>query len=113
MLYGYDCLHTARGRKVADWFLEWYPRPGQYEIGKQRLAMDCPWCRRPVIWQKGRLLVAPPGVPVEARSYQQATRYAMDQPEQYSCLEDVLSDPKQADRADPYKQGYWLNVNVP
>lgn len=113
MLHGLDCPHPSCSKKVADWFIEWYPRLKQYEIGKQQLAMDCPWCRRAVIWRKGILLVAPPGIPVEVRSYEQATRYATDQPEGYPSLEAFLADPKQAARAEPFKRGYWLNVNVP
>jgi len=113
MLHGHDCPHPDCGKKVEDWFIEWYPRPKQYEIGGKRLAMDCPWCRQPVMLEKGRPVVPTQTMPVEARSYAEATKYAASQPEKYTSLEAFLSDPSQAEKAAPYKQAYWPNVTIP
>ena len=33
--------------------------------------------------------------------------------EHYPSLEAFLSDPGQAQKAAPYKQGYWADVNIP
>jgi hypothetical protein len=52
-------------------------------------------------------------MPVEARSYAEARKYAASQPEKYTSLEAFLSDPNQAEKAAPYKQGYWPNVKIP
>jgi hypothetical protein len=113
MPHDHDCPYSDCGKKVLDWFLEWYPRAKQYEIGKRQLAMDCPWCRRPVVL-KNRLLAIPSSpMNMEVRSYDQATEYAKQQPEAYPSLEAFLSDPKQAAKVAPYKHGYWPNVSIP
>jgi hypothetical protein len=108
-LYPYDDC----GRRVKDWFLEWYPLSIQHEIGRRRLAMDCPWCRRPVMLLKRRPVLPTHGMHCEARSYDEATRYVAIQPEKYPSLEAFLSDPNQSEKAAPYQQGYWPNVNIP
>jgi hypothetical protein len=108
-----NCPYDDCAKPVKDWFIEWYPKPKQYEIGGQRLAMDCPWCRRPVHVKGVRVVLPTKKVPVEARDYAAATQYAADQPEHYPSLEAFLSDPVQALKAGPYKQGYWPNVNIP
>jgi hypothetical protein len=108
-----NCPYDDCAELVKDWFIEWYPKPKQYEIGGRRLAMDCPWCRRPVEVMGVRVVLPTRKVPVEARDYAAATQYAADQPEHYPSLEAFLSDPVQVQKAAPYKQGYWPNVNIP
>jgi hypothetical protein len=113
MPHGEICPYADCAKCVADWFIEWYLKPQQYEIGKQRLAMDCPWCRRPVIWQGQQRLIAPVGIPVEVRSYQQATHYARSPPYNQLSLEAFLMDPREDQRTEPFRKGYWPNVNLP
>jgi hypothetical protein len=108
-----DCPYDDCGKRVKDWFIEWYPKPKQYEIGAHRLAMDCLWCRRPVDIQGMRVVLPTRKVAVEPRGYDAASQYAADQPEHYPSLEAFLSDPIQAEKAAPYKKGYWKNVNIP
>jgi hypothetical protein len=60
-----------------------------------------------------RPIVPTQAVSVEARHYDEAEKYAVIQPENYPSLEAFLSDPNQAEKAAPYKQGYWPNVNIP
>jgi hypothetical protein len=107
------CPYEDCGKFVKDWYIEWYPLPKQYEIGRRQLAMDCPWCRRPVLLEKRRPVLPTQKVPMEARSYAEATKYAVIQPEIYLSLEAFLSDPNQVEKAAPYKLGYWENVNIP
>jgi hypothetical protein len=98
---------------VKDWYIEWYPLPKQYEIGGKRMAMDCPWCRRPVLLDRRQPVIPTKPMPMEARSYDEATKYAVIQPENYPSLEAFLSDPNQAEKAAPFKQAYWNGVNIP
>lgn len=107
------CPYDDCGKPVKDWFIEWYPKSRQYEIGAKRLAMDCPWCRRPVEIQGLRVALPTKKAPAEVRDYDVATKYAADQPEGYASLEAFLSDPLQAEKAAPYKQDYWKSVNIP
>src|SRR6476469_2825189 len=96
--------------QIKDWFVEWYPPSQQSEIGREKLAMDCPECHRAVILQKRTIQPAPPGIPMAHRDYQHATKWAQ---KNYSTLEDFLVDPTQQYRAKPFRVNYWPNVNLP
>lgn len=113
MPHGDICPYADCARAVSDWFVEWYPPAQQREIAAGRLAMDCSWCGRPVVWQKLRLLIALAEIPVEVRSYQQATRYAQSPPYSKRDLETFLMDATEAIRGEPFRKGYWPNVNLP
>jgi hypothetical protein len=108
-----DSPYEDCGKFVKDWYIEWYPLPKQYEIGGKRTAMDCPWCRRPVMLDRRRPIIPNKQMPMQARSYDEATKYVVIQPENYPSLEAFLSDPNQAEKAAPFKQGYWKGVNIP
>jgi hypothetical protein len=107
------CPYPDCGKTVKDWFIEWYSIPNQYEIGRQKLAMDCPYCRRPVMLSKRRPVIPAHAMDMEPRSYDAATRYARSLVEGYPTLEAFLADPNQAQKAAPYQQGYWPHVNIP
>lgn len=74
MPHGKKCPHC--GKKAWDWFLEWYLQPERSAIFKGQAAMDCPWCRGPVLYQNDDISPAPPDLPVHRRDLEQATRYA-------------------------------------
>jgi hypothetical protein len=113
-----DCPYEDCGKSVKDWFIEWYPKPKQLEIGKYQRAMDCPWCGRPVLPSGLKVILPKTAVPFEKRDYRAATAYArtqtpVGQTTPYPSLEAFLSDPDNAAKAAPYKRGYWRNVNIP
>ena len=113
MPHDHDCPYSDCGQTVADWFIEWYPKGKQYEIGKRQLAMDCPWCRRAVMLKNRLPAIPSEKIDMEVRSYEVATEYAKRQPENYPNLEAFFNDPKQAAKVAPFKHGYWPNVNIP
>jgi hypothetical protein len=113
-----NCPYDDCGKMVKDWFIEWYPKPIQEGIGRQLRGMDCPWCRRAVISWGLRVKIPPTPIEPEIRDYRAATAYATIQTpvgstSPYPSLEAFLSDPDNALKAAPYKQGYWPNVNIP
>ena len=91
------------------------PNPKSGEIGKQKLAIDCPWCKRPVLIRGLRALLPPEGFkpkkPVR-RSHRQATEWAR---QKYPNLGAFLQvpDPEESERTAPFRRGYWRSVNVP
>ena len=113
-----NCPYPDCGKMVKDWFIEWYPKDIQNKIGHKILAMDCPWCRRPASPKGLRIVIPDPPLVAQVRDYATATTYAKTQfPSTgnipYSSLEDFLSDYDNAEKAAPYKQGYWTQVNIP
>ena len=113
-----NCPYEDCGKMVKDWFIEWYPRDIQEEIGRKNLAMDCPWCRRSVSPQGVKVVIPSRILAAQIRDYDSATAYAKRQLLKtgnafYPDLETFLSDPDNAEKAAPYKIGYWKNVNIP
>ena len=114
-----DCPYEDCNKRVKDWFIEWYPPPIQGQIGrKDKVAMDCPWCRRPVSPQGLRVILPPKPLTPMIRDYDEATAYAKTQYPKtgstpYQSLEEFLTDPINAEKAAPFKRGYWKNVNIP
>ena len=47
MIWDEDSPHPECAKPVKDWFIEWCLESQQKEIGKQKLAIDCPWCGNP------------------------------------------------------------------
>jgi hypothetical protein len=108
-----ECPHCHR--MVKDWFVEWCILPDQQEIGRQRLAIDCPWCQEPVVI-KGMRAYAPPSgfTPAEPvrRDYHLADAWARQRyPDLSAFLQDP--DPSESSRAAPFRRNDWPNVNVP
>ena len=63
---------------VADWHVEWYTTEGP-SLFRGLAALDCPLCRQPVGFQRGKISPAPPGVPLVTRHAQQAALWAASQ----------------------------------
>ena len=113
MIWNEPCPHCRRD--VNDWFVEWCSEAQQREIGRQKRAIDCPWCKEPVLIRGLRALAPPPGFQPEEparRDYQLATNWAQ---QRYPSLEAFLQDPDphESARAAPFRRDYWLNVNLP
>ena len=107
------CLHCHR--TVVDGFLEWYLLAQQQEIGKQKLAIDCPWCKEAVVIRGLRVVALPPSFQPEQpvrREYQCAEAWA----KRYGCpsFDTFLQnpDPQESRRAQPFRRGYWPHVDV-
>ena len=114
MIWNEPCPHCQV--KLRDWFVEWCSEPQQQEIGKQKLAIDCPWCKKAVLIRGFNALAPPPGFQPEQpvhRGYPHAEAWAKRNG--YSSLEDFLQDPDpdESDRARPFRRGYWPNVSLP
>jgi hypothetical protein len=105
-----ECPHCHR--TVAEWFVEWYSFPQQREIGKKSLAADCPWCHMPVLIRGLRVSLPPLLTPSAHREYPYAEAWANRNG--YPSLESFLqnTDPKESERARPFRRGYWPNVNL-
>ena len=113
-----NCPYDDCRKMVRDWYIEWYPKSIQAEIGRHKRAMDCPWCRHAVVPMG--LRVVQPNTPLrpEVRDYQSATAYARTQTPvnsttNYASLEEFLADPDNSAKAVPYKHCYWPNVSIP
>jgi len=111
------CPYIQCGKNVKDWFIEWYSKEDQIEIGHKNLAMDCPWCRR-AVFPHGLRVITPVGKVVKkARDIQKAEEYAKIQIDtngvHYPDLISFLSDPVNDEKVAPYKRGYWSNINIP
>ena len=65
-------------RLVADWHVEWYKTEGP-SLYQGLAALDCPLCRQPVGFQRGKIGPAPAGVPVVRRHAEQAALWAASQ----------------------------------
>jgi len=52
------CPHC--GTLILDWHNEWYEGAQRGEIYRGQAAMDCPICRKAVLWFESRDLAAPP-----------------------------------------------------
>lgn len=109
MPHGEKCPHC--GKKTWDWFLERILPPERSEIFKGLAAMDCPWCRRPVIYRRGEIIPASSNLAVYRRDYGQATRYALLK--HYPTLEDFLLSPFERKVAAPFRLGYWPHIVLP
>jgi hypothetical protein len=110
MPHGDHCPHCKE--RIQDWYLEWYTKTEQIEIVKQKLAMDCPLCYKPVIIKNHSIHAAPPHIPMKSRGYQEATRYVQRPALGYTSLEDFLRSPLEELTAKPFRIGYWPNVNI-
>ncbi|MCI0682448.1 MAG: hypothetical protein L0Y71_10105 [Gemmataceae bacterium] len=63
------CPHC--GQLILDWHNEWYDAAQRRAIYNGQAAMDCPLCRRAVLWFESRDIAAPPAnaqMPVYERS---------------------------------------------
>jgi hypothetical protein len=63
------CPHC--GQLILDWHNEWYGAAQRRTIYLGQAAMDCPLCRREVLWFESRAIALPPAnvpVPVYQRS---------------------------------------------
>jgi hypothetical protein len=113
MIWDENCPYDDCAKSVKDWFIEWCTKPQQQEIGKQKLAIDCPWCKKPVLIRGLKVLIPTAGFQPEEpahRDYQLATNWAR---QRYPKLEAFLQDPGESERAAPFRRGYWRGVNVP
>jgi hypothetical protein len=63
---------------VADWRVEWSKTEGP-SLFQGLAALDCPLCRQPVGFQRGKIGLAPPDVPVVTRRAEQAALWAASQ----------------------------------
>jgi endogenous inhibitor of DNA gyrase (YacG/DUF329 family) len=52
------CPHC--GQLILDWHNEWYDAAQRQAVYSGQAAMDCPLCRRAVIWFESRDIAAPP-----------------------------------------------------
>jgi hypothetical protein len=103
------------GTEIADWFLEWYPKEGQYEdIRDGKLAMDCPvrGCRKPVLMNKGKIVPAPQGTEPAIRPIEGAERWLKVTNSMWPDLKDFLVDPDEQPRTKYFRSGYWPEINV-
>lgn len=63
------CPHC--GEIILDWHNEWYDAEQRRAVYLGQAAMDCPRCRREVLWFESRVIAVPPVnalVPVYPRS---------------------------------------------
>ena len=63
------CPHC--GQLVLDWHNEWYEAAQRRDIYSGQAAMDCPLCRKAVLWFESRDIAVPPAgarPPVHQRS---------------------------------------------
>jgi len=70
------CPHC--GQLILDWHNEWYDAIQRRAIFGGQAAMDCPLCRRAVLWFESRELAAPPPIaepPVCQRSARLAAQW--------------------------------------
>jgi hypothetical protein len=109
--HGQKCPHCKR--KVWDWYIEWYDLSIKAAVFNGLEAMDCPWCREPVVYDSRKDLVnlAPEGTTPNQRSLEEATKYA--QKKGYPDLEEFLVSPQEARTATPFRFRYWLTVDLP
>ena len=105
------CPHCQK--KVWDWYMEWYPLPLQGEIFRGQAAMDCPWCREPVVYDYKTKAIspAPDGWDPNHRDQQLATQTATLKG--YPTLTDFLVSPLERRTATPFRFRYWPNVYLP
>jgi endogenous inhibitor of DNA gyrase (YacG/DUF329 family) len=71
------CPHC--GELILDWHNEWYNSEERKAIYKGLAAMNCPLCRRAVLWYESRVISAPPAnaqPPVYQRSAILAAQWA-------------------------------------
>jgi hypothetical protein len=110
MPHAKKCPHCKK--KVWDWFMEWYLQPQKGEIFRGQAAMDCPWCRGPVVYdyKTQELTPAPPSMSVYQRDERQATLTAM---KSYPTLEDFLVSPLERKVATPFRLRYWPDIDLP
>jgi|SRR3954452_22900330 len=114
MPHAKKCPHC--GRKVWDWYMEWYPQPEKGEIFLGRAAMDCPWCRNPVIfdYKTEALSKAPPDYP-RNRVFQRQEGLALvtAMARAYKTLGDFLTSPTERWTATPFRFRYWPHIDLP
>lgn len=93
--------------------MEWYPQPQKGEIFRGQGAMDCPWCRQPVVFNYKTQEIAPAraGTLVYQRDEQLATNTATLK--NYTTLEAFLVDPHERRTTTPFRFRYWPNVYLP
>ena len=112
MPHGKRCPHCKK--KVWDWYIEWYdPAITGKEIFNSREAMDCPWCRKPVLYDRIHKTIpaAPDGKVPHVRDIQLATKTAMRRG--YPTLEDFWVAPLERKTAAPFRFRYWPNIYLP
>jgi hypothetical protein len=63
---------------VEDWHVEWYKTEGP-SLYLGLMTLDCPLCREPVGFQRGKIGPAPTGVPLVMRQADQAAQWAASQ----------------------------------
>jgi hypothetical protein len=93
--------------------MEWYPLSPRTEVYNGKAAMDCPWCRHPVVFDRKTetLSPAPLDLPVYRRDENLATITATLLG--YPSLEAFLVDPNERTTATPFRFRYWPNIYLP
>jgi hypothetical protein len=98
------CPHC--GELVLDWHNEWYNSIERKAIYSGQAAMDCPRCRRAVLWFESRDITAPPAnlqPPVYKRSVRLAAQWAPVREPVYINLAGYLANHP----AGQQYQAYW------
>jgi endogenous inhibitor of DNA gyrase (YacG/DUF329 family) len=103
------CPHC--GQVILDWHNEWYNAAQRAAIYTGQAAMDCPLCRRPVLWFESRAIAAPPAnaqLPVYQRSATLAAQWVPVRETTYVNLAGYLAHHP----AGQQYSGYWQQSEV-
>jgi hypothetical protein len=98
---------------VWDWYMEWYSQSRQGEVFRGQAAMDCPWCRQPVVYnyKTQEIGPAPAGMLAYQRDEQLAAKTATLK--NHATLEAFLIDPQERRTTTPFRFRYWPTVYLP
>ena len=103
------CPHC--GQLILDWHNEWYDAAQRRAIYSGQAAMDCPLCRRAVLWFESRAIAAPPAnahPPVHPRSSFLAAQWVAVR--EATCVN--LAGYIAAHPAGQQYRGYWTTSEV-
>jgi hypothetical protein len=111
MPHAKKCPHC--NKKVWDWYMEWYPLAQRTDIFNGKAAMDCPWCRNPVIFDNRTETISP--APQGLAAYQRDETLAATSASLrgYPNLEAFLVNPTERATATPFRLRYWPNIDLP
>jgi hypothetical protein len=103
------CPHC--GQLIQDWHNEWYEASQRVAIYAGQAAMDCPLCRKAVLWMNSRDIAAPPAgqqVSVHQRSATIAAQWVPIR--ETSCIN--LAGYIANHPAGQQYRGYWSHSEV-
>jgi hypothetical protein len=103
------CPHC--GQLILDWHNEWYDGAQRKAIYSGQAAMDCPLCRKAVLWFESRDFTAPAmgvQVPVCLRSVSVAAQWVPVREPAYSDVAGYLANHP----AGQQYQRYWTQTEI-